>query len=159
MPSSFADRVPLGEQQRGLGALVIADRGQPAGHQARPRIRWGTETGATSVTSITAARSSSWACAAARATEESPGTSNSTSPSGVTVGRPAPRGRLVGILDPGDAQGRHTMRLDECSYALSRRGPLGVFHGTRLTRLGAVCAGRGIPGRNMRSPRAKVSLT
>ncbi|MEU4846961.1 hypothetical protein [Streptomyces gilvosporeus] len=37
------------------------------------------------------------------------------------------------------------MGLDEGSYAFGGSGPLGVFHGTRLTRLGAFCAGQGDP--------------
>ncbi|MFK0265383.1 hypothetical protein ACIQU1_29250 [Streptomyces angustmyceticus] len=37
------------------------------------------------------------------------------------------------------------MGLDEGSYALGGRRLLGVFHGTRLTRLGAVCTGQGDP--------------
>ena len=69
--------------------------------QARPRIRWGTETGATSVISSTAVSSSSWACVAARTAGESAGNQQEHSPSGAhgpgrrrqllgACGRPAP---------------------------------------------------------------------
>ncbi len=87
---SSTDTSPISRRSHTLPGLAGSSRAQvshPA-TRARPRIRFGTATGATSVISSTAGSSSASACVAARTAGESAGNSRKTSPSVPVVRSP-----------------------------------------------------------------------
>jgi hypothetical protein len=85
--------------------------------RVRPRIRFGTATGATSVISSTAGSSSASACVAARTAGESAGNSKKTSPSVPVVRSPGVISVLPHPVEAGNDQYRRRCTLYESSCA------------------------------------------